>query len=138
MLQNLMVSPVNRHQNGIVSTGILLARDPVVKMLLDAGADVDLVDAKNQSPLMIATQLGQLQCVAALVQKRADVRQRDEQDSTALYWAIYEGHDDIARLLIRNGADLRQPTNGYTPLHWAKAAGRDGIAQMLVAAGVRD
>ena len=103
------------NDNTPLINAILLERDAVVNMLLDAGAGIDIADANNQSPLMIATQLGRLHYVEALLKRQADVQQRDKQDSTILYWAIYEGHDDIARLLIRNGTNLFRLTNGYTP-----------------------
>ncbi|WP_372680077.1 ankyrin repeat domain-containing protein [Desulfosarcina sp.] len=41
---------------------------------------------------------------------------------TPLHFAVRNGHVEIARLLIENGADLTQPsTAGITPLDWTSA-----------------
>ena len=38
---------------------------------------------------------------------------------TPLHFAVRNGHVEVARLLIENGADLTQPsTQGITPLDW--------------------
>jgi len=41
---------------------------------------------------------------------------------TPLHFAVRNGHVEVARLLIENGADLTQPsTQGITPLDWTSA-----------------
>jgi ankyrin repeat protein len=66
-----------------------------------------------------------------LILRRADLNRRDHSDRTALYWAIYEGHDDSALALIDAGAEYRLPTHGYRPAHWARALNRAPVLARL-------
>ena len=50
-----------------------------------------------------------------------DVNEKDENGGTPLQVATYEGHKEIAELLIANGADVNAKAGGgSTPLDWAK------------------
>ena len=81
----------------------------VVKQYLDAGADVN---AKGGSMLY-----GTL---------------RNPVESTALHTATGMGHEEIAELLIANGADVNaMDDNGDTPLDYATAANRTETADLL-------
>ena len=56
--------------------------------------------------------------------------------STALGHAAKHGHNEIAELLIENGADVSAKSlEGLTPLHFAALAGHKEIAELLIAKG---
>ena len=56
--------------------------------------------------------------------------------STALGHAAKYGHNEIAELLIENGADVSaKDESGGTPLHLAALMGHKEIAELLIAAG---
>ena len=56
--------------------------------------------------------------------------------STALGHAAKHGHNEIAELLIENGADVSAKSlKGLTPLHYAAANGHKEIAELLIAKG---
>ena len=56
--------------------------------------------------------------------------------STALGHAAKYGHNEIAELLIENGADVSAKSlKGLTPLHYAAANGHKEIAELLIAKG---
>jgi ankyrin repeat protein len=109
--------------------------DDNLKLILNAGADVDLSNKAGETPLMVAAQLGRLDYVQALLDKKADPSAKNHEGNTALYFAIFEGHDDIAKRLIKAGTTLQGLNNGYTLLHWAKAMGRQDIVPLMVQAG---
>jgi len=56
--------------------------------------------------------------------------------STALGHAAKHGHNEIAELLIENGADVSAKSeSGGTPLHLAALMGHKEIAELLIAKG---
>ena len=56
--------------------------------------------------------------------------------STALGHAAKHGHNEIAELLIENGADVSAKSlKGLTPLHHAASEGHKEIAELLIAGG---
>jgi ankyrin repeat protein len=106
-------------------------RDENVAVLLNANADVNLADAKGETPLMVAAQAGRMEYVLALLDKGAEVSTSDPDGNTALYYAIFEGYDDIAKHLIQAGTKVYGLNNGYTLLHWAQVMGRKEVVAML-------
>ena len=55
---------------------------------------------------------------------------------TPLYFAAYNGHVEITRLLLQNGADVNVRSHGgNTPLHWAAIQGHVDILHLLVENG---
>ena len=56
--------------------------------------------------------------------------------ATALHWAVYNGHLEIAKALVSSGADLTARTkDGRTPLHWAAISGQLRCVHYLVKCG---
>jgi hypothetical protein len=55
---------------------------------------------------------------------------------TPLHWAAYNGHVEITRLLLQNGAEVNARSNEvYTPLHCAAIHGHVDILHLLVENG---
>ena len=77
--------------------------------------------------------------VKALLAHGANVNAATTQDkNTALMWAIAEGHDDIARVLVEaRPMCVRPPCRGFTPLMFAARNGDIEMAKALLAAGAR-
>jgi ankyrin repeat protein len=75
-----------------------------MRLLLQAGADVDASNADGLTPLMAASQAGHLGAVSVLVEAGADLDQRDRLGRTALDLALVEGREDVGRLLRARGA----------------------------------
>ncbi|MCC9656900.1 ankyrin repeat domain-containing protein [Rhodopirellula halodulae] len=71
-----------------------------VKLLLDHGADVNLVDnEENFSPLMFAAAEGQLEVVELLLKAGADPTKADIDGETAIDFANSNGHAEVAKRL---------------------------------------
>ena len=105
--------------------------------LIAQGADVNVRNAHDQTPLMLAAYYGYADTVRLLIDKGADVNAINSSHTTALVDAIVtEGHVEVVKLLIDNGADVTQKDyNGTTPLHWAAHLGYTEIVKLLINKG---
>jgi len=70
-----------------------------LRLLLDAGVDVDSDNINEWTPLYMCAQHGFADCTRLLLQRRADVNQADRWGSTPLAVASLNGHTDCVALL---------------------------------------
>jgi ankyrin repeat protein len=107
-----------------------------MKILVDAGADVNAKNALAVSPILWCA--GDLQKVRLLVSKGADVNARSKQGQTALLIAAsHDGASDIVKLLLDKGADVS--ARGFmntTTLLSATYANDTAIVTLLLQKGV--
>jgi ankyrin repeat protein len=123
----------------------------VMKVLLDAGADINLSrNSSNINPLMAATGVGtkeedstgrhktQADIIATIkiaMKAGVDVNAADSSGRTALYGAALQGYDEVIQFLADNGADLfAKDRNGRSALDAASGKvpglGFDGSASL--------
>jgi len=69
-----------------------------------------------------------------LLRAGADVYKKDKQGKAALDWAAGVGHEDIAKVLLKEGGADATATDltGTTPLHSAALFGSAGMVKLLV------
>lgn len=84
----------------------------VVKVLLDHGADVNLVGGPIGTALQAAALGGRLEIVQLLLKHGARINHVVGSHGTALSAAASNGQDDVVRLLLGAGADVNIP-GGY-------------------------
>lgn len=78
----------------------------LTKLLIDNGADVNLVSSLG-TPLMNAvTNIWNLDIVKMLIDAGADLNATDKTGKTALFYAYASSNDDVIKLLIEKGADV--------------------------------
>jgi uncharacterized protein len=88
--------------------------DTLVIMLLDAGAKVDSANPDDETALMQAVKNGNLKMAAKLVDSGADVNRIEKfHNQTPLIYAAAGSHQDILKLLLSKGADVK-PRALYT------------------------
>ena len=93
-----------------------------VRLLVDHGADVTVLDMTHSTPLHVASSSGDLEVVRILVEGGADVNAQNETHLTPLHIASLEGCPETVQLLIEHGADVTaQDWNHSTPLHFASS-----------------
>jgi uncharacterized protein len=113
---------------------------PLIRTLIDAGADIDHRDVNGETPLMLAISYGYEETVRLLLDRGADPNVVAEGSSpgTPLMVAVHFGHRRIVTLLLARGAsvNLRDGTT-YTPLMCAAEHGDADIAQALLLKGAR-
>ena len=90
-----------------------------IELLIKAKADVNLLDARNNSPLMIACKYGKTKenVVTSLLEAGSYVDESDDEEETPLHKLIYSGETNIQSILMEYGADVnRQNGQSETPL----------------------
>ena len=75
--------------------------------------------------------------VEQLLAEGVDVNEQESQlNKTALDFAAYRGHMEIARLLVQRGANVNaKDKTKVTPLHSAALAGQEAMAEFLISKG---
>jgi ankyrin repeat protein len=111
-----------------------LGHTEVVKLLLEAGADVAAVDPEMKATaLHAAAYAGRTEAARLLIAHGIDIdRQGPRNGYTALHDAIWGNHVETARALIDAGADLTLKSHGgETPVDFARSQGQREIVAML-------
>ena len=123
------------HEDNDGSTAVHSA--DVVRVLIDAGADIDTTDNDGRSSLLVASQRGHLRVVQVLLRAGADVCVTDDEGDTCLTLAANFGCTETVRtLLCMPEVDVNQSNNsGFTPLHRAVLEQHADVVQVLIDAG---
>ncbi|GAB3379516.1 ankyrin repeat domain-containing protein [Spongiibacter taiwanensis] len=109
--------------NGALRTDATL---DVVKILIDAGADLNTRNADGWTPLAMAARYRSAAHVELLLDAGADIEATNKHGMTPLYLALAGEDPAVATLLVERGASLSATTNeGKTIL--AYAAEKNGI-----------
>jgi len=84
----------------------------MIKLLLAAGADINVSDKTGWTALIWAVTYGNIDIVRILLRKGADIYHRSYLGRTALYYAINKNHIKIVTLLKEYGAEEGGSTCG--------------------------
>ncbi len=114
-----------------------LGDSKIIKLLLDAGADVE-AQAVYSTPLMYAALSGKTNAVRMLLYAGADVNHVNSHDGqNALHMAAMYGHIDVADILLNVGINTDVfSMEGDTPLHLAVLLGKTEFVEFLKKNGV--
>ena len=98
---------------------------------------INAIGADDLDFLVEAVRKNRIDEVRRLIKTGVDVNARDALgDNTGLHWAAIQGHAEMARLLIDNGADLDIANSaGETPLHWAAKEGQKEVLVIMIVHG---
>jgi ankyrin repeat protein len=92
-----------------LQTATMWGQTKNVRMLIDAGADVNLVSGPGFAripPLQFALMQGRLDLVRMLLHAKADIRAVSGGWTTALEIAAARGHEEIVKLLLDLGGQI--------------------------------
>lgn len=107
-----------------------------VRMLLDYGADINLVRADSgRTSLIVAAQEGRLEIVNELLNRNADIEIYDLQGATVLHHMAQIGRADIMDMLLKKTNKVDIITNKVekvTPLYMASLNGHLELVKMLL------
>lgn len=109
-----------------------------VRALLIAGIDVNTKEAVYGNTLLhIAVSHRNKELVELLLNVKADVHLKNHEGSTAYQWALDRNDLNIARMLVRAGADVNSKSSksGRTALHLATAENKVELTKYLLSNG---
>ncbi len=93
-------------QNGYhvypIHTALTGQYDSIGKMLIEAGAEVNVVQNSRITPLHIAAQQGNIEMIILLLENGADISIKTDSGMTASDLALEKGHKEIAEILKVN------------------------------------
>ena len=140
--------PNTRFRKGyswIGATPLLMAAKvadaPLVRQLLELGADPTIGTTENTTLLMVAAGVGIAspgedggteeeahECMQVVLELGGDINAVDDNGETALHGAVYRLAPSVVQLLLDHGAETFTLTNqaGWTPLHIAAGVFRQG------------
>lgn len=94
--------------------------------LLQQGADPNMALRDGETPLMIASRLGNLAVIDGLIAKGARVNDSNRMGETALIFAVQRRQVEVVRALLNAGADPDRTDSaaGYSARDYAKRENR--------------
>lgn len=105
----------------------------VVRILLDAGANVNSLDWRTVSALWNASHFGREEVVRILLDAGGEINLHKGIYGNALYGAAWSGSESICRILLEAGADFNTRS---LALHGVASNHQLGILEMLLESGV--
>mgnify|MGYP001551172866 CR=1 FL=1 len=126
-----------RHLSAI-HIACLKGNTAVLEYLVHLGMDPNMVNNKQDTPVLWAARGNHLDTVRKLIQFGADLNHQNDKGSTPLYWAVRYGFVEMTELLLKEGkADVHQQRKLglVSPIALAAAMGFTEIAEKLLDAG---
>ena len=122
---------------GFLSPHILFPRHPdVARLLLERGADVNVLDEDNATPLHLAAGKGVVGVVHVLLEHGANVGVEDNRRRTPLHAAAEGDAVGVVHVLLEHGANVGAEDNECrTPLHAAAEGDAVGVVPVLLEHG---
>lgn len=118
------VNALDEYHHTPLAMAVQLKNHAIVKLLVEAGADLNIKTTVNhpfiggQTPLYWASMWGYEAMVVQLLQAGAQVNLKDIEDKTPLYYAVRWRNEKVVKRLLEAGARLDLKNNkGRTVLH---------------------
>ncbi|KAJ1551786.1 hypothetical protein HK096_009369 [Nowakowskiella sp. JEL0078] len=108
----------------------------IIKSLIDFGADIDVRDHKELSPLHIAVESYSPVLVSFLIEKEADLESEDSKRQKPLHLAVELNAIRVIEVLCKKGANINaEDQQRYTPLCIAVQNGHLKVVKYLLKMG---
>ncbi len=128
----------DKYGNTALIRAVIEGHTDIVKLLITAGADVNIQDKYDNTALIWAVIKDHTDIVKLLIAAGTNINAKNNNGNTALILvpAAKNGHQNIVGLLIAAGADVNiQNKYGDTVLMWAVRKGHKEIVKLLISAG---
>ncbi|KAG0727472.1 Transient receptor potential cation channel subfamily A member 1 [Chionoecetes opilio] len=128
-----LIRDENENDDTPLHLACLEGQTEVVRVLLQAGAEVEARNSSLWTPLDCASAKGHVLCVNELLDYDAPLDPIDKTKTTPLQLAAKEGHVAVTRLLLESGASLLAcDSSGRNALELAVAAGKKEVCMTIV------
>ena len=109
-------------------------RTAVVKQLLNKGADISIQDKEGGgTALQRAVDQGRIALIKIFIDHKVDLHTTDKFGSTLVHSASINEHEEVVRLLSKNGLSMNtQGNRGEAPLHDASRTGNYAVSKLLL------
>lgn len=105
---NLKLNELGHDGETLLTKAIFYGHVAVARVLIEAGASVNVSNINNETPLIIAVNKKLQKFALELIALEADINKKDIFGDTALILAIKSRQEELAITLIENGADIFQ------------------------------
>lgn len=105
---------------------------PIVRLLIEKGADVKTADNRGVTALHEAAQSGDLTSMRLLIEHGADVNALDRNGDSPLMFAAAGLHSDGVQLLLKHGANVNVVRRAYPSVKHGQVEQR-GVTALLLA-----
>jgi len=138
-----LAASTRTHKQTPLHFAAIMGKTEAARLLIDAGAKVDVKDFNLNTPAHFAAYFGNKQTLALLLEKGADVKAATRDGFGVMHFAAANGDLKIAGMLLEKGAapGLVACKQGQfhcskiTPLHLASIKGDSNMAKKLVNSG---
>ncbi|XP_063706321.1 ankyrin repeat and sterile alpha motif domain-containing protein 1B [Culicoides brevitarsis] len=112
----------------------------VLTTLLATGANADVRNQRDESPLDLAAQYGRLQAVLLLTRANPELiiplKFECTLSHSPLHLASRNGHKDVVEVLLAAGVYINLQTPNGTALHEAALCGKEAVVRLLLNNGI--
>jgi|SRR3989339_44433 len=122
-------------QRTVLHLAAMAGDKEAVETLLAKGAKVDALDSHYKTPLEYAAKEGRKEVVKLLLTHPHTLKSKN----AALYAAAFNGNQEIAEILLANGAEVQatEPSRGFTALHGAVCSTNVEMVKFLLDRGAK-
>ncbi|KXX76648.1 Ankyrin repeat domain-containing protein 50, partial [Madurella mycetomatis] len=131
------INSVDKHGRTPLSYAVWSGNVAIVKLLIQAGAQVDIEDNTGGTPLSYAVCSGHREMMKLLLERENQVGPEDVIVKELLFSAAKKGDEGVVQLLLDTGKAKvdSKDNNGRTPLSWAASNGHHTVAKLLLDSG---
>lgn len=109
--------------------------------LLAHGANPNILNLRDESPLDLAAQFGRIHIVQILIRAHSELLlplkcENTQFHHSPLHLASRNGHRDVVEVLLAAGCNVNLLTPNGTALHEAALCGKDNVVRVLLRANV--
>ncbi|KAI4892557.1 hypothetical protein NFI96_024723 [Prochilodus magdalenae] len=112
--------------------------DEAVAALIDSGVDVNVCDELGYTPLLLATELRNVEVFKVLISRKAQLDKKLPNQTSALHLAIQSGSMPITQILLDKGMDPNSiGPKDLTPLHLSALHSQPALMALLLRKGAQ-
>ncbi|XP_072552149.1 CARD- and ANK-domain containing inflammasome adapter protein [Salminus brasiliensis] len=138
LLRNIKNTMSQKELKSILFKAVKRNLDGVVAALINSGADANVRDDLGYTPLLLATELKNVEVFKVLVSKKAHLDKKLPNQTSALHLAIQSGSMPVAQILLDKGIDPDSTgPKDQTPLHLSALYNQPALMALLLRRGAQ-